>query len=135
MNRSKSKKKMLFLLVTAVFLTIFMSPTPVSAAPVSFVITVQTDNPGTSSNTQFTIPTAPGTTYNYSVDCDNDSVFEATGQTGDYTCTYPSADEYTISIYDDSGSGTGFPILILIIVGIRKNLPQLINGVAANGLR
>ncbi len=109
MNRSKSKKIKLVLLVTAVFLAIFMSPPPVSAAPIPFIITVQTDNPGTSSTTQFTIPTAPGPTYNYSVDCNSDSVFEATGQAGDYTCNYSLAGEYTISIYDDTGSGTGFP--------------------------
>ena len=37
-----------------------------------FMITVKTDNNATSSNTSFTIPTHPGETYNYSVDCDND---------------------------------------------------------------
>jgi hypothetical protein len=38
-----------------------------------FVITVKTDYAGTSGSTQFTIPTYPGKTYNYNVDCDNDA--------------------------------------------------------------
>ena len=73
-----------------------------------FVITVQTDNPGTSSTTQFTIPTTGGG-YNFNVDCDNDGSDDATGQTGDYTCNYGSAGTYTVRIKDNSGSGTGFP--------------------------
>jgi len=73
-----------------------------------FVITVQTDKPGTSSNTQFTIPTT-GKDYNYNVDCDNDGTDEATGQTGNYTCNYASAGTYTVRIKDNSGAGTGFP--------------------------
>jgi len=76
-----------------------------------FVITVNTDNPGSSLSWQFTIPTYSGSTYNYNVDCDNDGWFEATGQTGDYTCDYGMGNEgtYTIRIKDNSGSGTGFP--------------------------
>ena len=35
-----------------------------------FVITVQTDNAGSSTDTQFTIPTTGGV-YNYNVDCDD----------------------------------------------------------------
>ena len=75
-----------------------------------FVITVQTDNPGASSNTQFTIPTT-GSGYNYNVDCNNDGTNEATGMTGDYTCDYGTGNEgaYTIRIKDNSGAGTGFP--------------------------
>ena len=67
----------------------------VAADSDDFVITVKTDNPGTSSNTQFTIPTKYGG-YNYNVDIDNDGVNDATGVTGDYTCNYPSAGTYTI---------------------------------------
>ncbi|GAB4277221.1 MAG: hypothetical protein Kow0080_28040 [Candidatus Promineifilaceae bacterium] len=79
------------------------------AAPLDdFIITVKTDNPGTSSSTQFTIPTT-GTGYNYNVDCNDDGTDEATGQTGSYTCTYGSAGTYTIRIKDNSGAGTGFP--------------------------
>ena len=74
-----------------------------------FVITVQTDNPGTSTSTQFTIPTYSGLTYNYNVDCDNDGSNEATARTGDYTCNYGSPGTYTVRIKDNSGSGTGFP--------------------------
>jgi surface protein len=79
------------------------------ASPDDFVITVKTDNEGDSSSTQFTIPTYPGETYNYNVDCDNDIVNEASAQTGDYTCNYASPGTYTVRIQDNSGAGTGFP--------------------------
>ncbi len=76
-----------------------------------FVITVQTDNAGTSNTTQFTIPTV-GSGYDYNVDCDNDGINDATAQTGDTTCDYSAlggAGTYTIRIKDNSGAGTGFP--------------------------
>ncbi|MCO6449719.1 MAG: DUF285 domain-containing protein, partial [Caldilineales bacterium] len=73
-----------------------------------FVITVKTDNPGSSSATQFMIPTTGGG-YNYNVDCNNDGANEATAQTGDYTCNYGAAGTYTIRIKDNTGAGTGFP--------------------------
>ena len=73
-----------------------------------FIITVKTDNNGTSSDTQFTIPTIGGG-YNYTVDCDNDGSNEATAQTGDYTCNYATAGTYTIRIKDNEGDDTGFP--------------------------
>lgn len=72
-----------------------------------FVITVKTDNAG-SSSTEFTIPTN-GTGYDYNVDCNNDGTDEATGATGDYTCTYGAAGTYTVRIKDKAGNGTGFP--------------------------
>jgi len=74
-----------------------------------FVITVVTDNTGPSSDTQFTIPTYSGETYNYNVDCDDDGSDEVTGWTSDYTCDYIAVDTYTIRIKDNTSSGTGFP--------------------------
>ena len=65
--------------------------------------------PGTSSSTQFTIPTYPGEAYNYNVDCNNDGTYEATAQTGSYTCSYAAAGTYTVRIQDNTGLGTGFP--------------------------
>ena len=65
-----------------------------------FIITVQTDNPGSSSSDQFTIPTLGGG-YDYNVDCDNDGILEVTGANGDYTCHYGLAGTYTIKIYDN----------------------------------
>jgi len=79
-----------------------------AASTDDFVITVKTDNSGTSSDTQFTIPTTGGG-YNYNVDVENDGSNEATGVTGSYTCNYGSAGTYTIRIKDNSGAGTGFP--------------------------
>ncbi len=64
-----------------------------------FVITVKTDNlsTGSSGATQFRIPTT-GTGYNYTVDCNNDGVVDASGQTGSYTCNYATAGTYTVRI-------------------------------------
>jgi surface protein len=73
-----------------------------------FMITVKTDNPGTSGSTQFTIPTTGGG-YNYNVDCDNDGIDEGTGVSGNYTCTYGTAGAYTILITGAYGAGAGFP--------------------------
>ncbi len=73
-----------------------------------FVITVKTDNPGTSGSAQFTIPTS-GSGYNYNVDCKNDGIFEASAQTGNYTCNYGTAGTYTVRIQDNNGDLTGFP--------------------------
>ena len=77
-----------------------------------FVITVKTIRPGTSSDYQFTIPTYPGESYNYNVDCDNDGEDEATAQMGDYTCTYASTGEYSIRIKDNTkGYDCAYPAL------------------------
>ena len=86
-----------------------------------FVIQVKTDNQGSSSDTQFTIPTVAGEVYNYNVDCDNDGSNEATGLTGDYTCDYPSAGTYTIRIKDNTGMKIGYPrIKLANLVEARK---------------
>ena len=60
-----------------------------------FVITVKTNNAGTSSSTQFTIPTVGGG-YNYNVDCDNDGTDEATARNGNYTCSYAGPGTFTV---------------------------------------
>ena len=92
-------------------LILSLAPTSrVAAAPADdFVITVKTDNAGTSTSTQFTIPTANLTVYNYNVDCDNNGSNEVTGATGSYTCSYGAAGTYTIRIKDNTGVGAGFP--------------------------
>lgn len=63
-----------------------------------FVITVDT-RLGSGTNS-FLIPTRAGggITPNYTVDCNNDGVVDATGQTGNYTCNYPTAGVYKIRI-------------------------------------
>ncbi len=77
-----------------------------------FVITVTTDNPGTSNDTQFTISKNPFVSgYNYNVDCNDDGISEAMAVTGDYTCNYNFAGEYTIRIQDNTGLKTGFPAI------------------------
>ena len=116
-HRFFSKTLILSLLLALIFGGLSVYPaqaikgTPIgnfASALDDFVITVKTDNPGTSTSTQFTIPTT-GTGYNYNVDCDNDGVNEATAQTGNYTCSYATAGTYTIRIKDNSGALTGFP--------------------------
>ncbi len=84
---------------------------PNAAPSDDFVITAKTDNAGTSSSTQFTIPTEGGG-YDYNVDCNNDGTNEATAQTGDYTCSYGAAGTYTVRIKDNTGSKTGFPRIV-----------------------
>ncbi|NSW54031.1 MAG: DUF285 domain-containing protein [Anaerolineae bacterium] len=81
---------------------------PLNIATDDFVITVKTDNPGWSTNTQYHISTN-GNGYNYNVDCNNDGNYEATGQTDNYLCDYAAAGTYTIRINDNTTDGTGFP--------------------------
>jgi surface protein len=109
-------RQLLFLALILILTTLSM------AAPSDdFVIVIQTDNRGTSSNTQFTIPTT-GSGYNYNVDIDNDGINEATGQTGNYTCNYASPGTYTIRIKDNSGAGTGFPSIYFNNGGDKRKL-------------
>ncbi len=63
-----------------------------------FIITVQTDNDGNSTDTQFTIPTHANSEYSYDVDCENDGSNKATGVTGNFTCNYDVPGTYTIAI-------------------------------------
>ena len=94
----------------------------------SFVITVKTDNPGTSADTAFTIQTYPGETYDYNVNCDDIGSYNAWNQTGDYTCDYgptgsnTGAGIYTIRIQDNSGTGDGFPRIYLNNTGDKEKL-------------
>jgi len=73
----------------------------------AFIITVKTDNPGTSNDNQFTIPTDVISTYNYNVDCDDDGVDEATGITGNYTCNYATAGTYRVIIKGNQANQEG----------------------------
>lgn len=116
---SKSKLTKLTIILTSIILT-----QSVYAAPSDdFVITIKSDNVATLP-TEFTIPTN-GTGYNYSVDCNNDGVNEATGVTGDYTCDYAAlsgAGTYTIRIKDSSGGsgGTDFPAIFFNSSGFSR---------------
>ncbi len=85
-----------------------------------FAISVKTNNSGVSTSTQFTIPTT-GSGYNYSVDCNDDGILEATGRTGNYTCSYGSAGTYTVAI-----SGT-FPRIFFNYSGDRAKLLAILN--------
>jgi len=110
MKSAQKRTSILFFIALTLLVaaTVMYLPSPAQAAATDdFVITVKTDNPGPSSNTQFTIPTG-GSGYNYNVDCNNDGTDEAVAQTGNYTCNYGAAGTYTVRIKDNSGAGTGF---------------------------
>ena len=115
--RGMRSKVVFFQVVTTLCFFLFASSIVFAAQQDDFVITVKTDNPGVSSNTQFRIPTVWGETYNYNVDCNNDGVDEATGVTGDYTCNYATAGTYTIRIKDNTGTKDGFPRIQFSFVG------------------
>ncbi len=103
----------LLLLATLALVSSMLWVKPVRAADTDdFVISVKTDNSGTSGDAQFTIPTYPGETYDYNVDCNDDGSDEATGVTGEYICDYSGLGgigTYTVRIKDNAGDGTGFP--------------------------
>ncbi len=87
------------LLVAALAVTAMLGllASQASAAPADdFVITVQTDNPGASAATEFTIPTDPAFTYAYDVDWGDGNTDTAVA--GDITHTYATAGTYTIRI-------------------------------------
>lgn len=63
----------------------------------AFRIKIKTDNTGKSTDTEFEIPTL-GNGYVYNVDCNSDGIDETTAETGNYTCEYPTAGIYTLSI-------------------------------------
>jgi len=101
-------EKYLSTIFVTFFLFLVFSQTASAAATDDFVIQVKTDNPGSSSDAQFTIPTT-GVGYSYGVDCDNNGSSEARGVTGDYTCNYAMAGTYTIRIHHNLLDGSGFP--------------------------
>ncbi len=82
-----------------------------------FVFTVNTANAG-SPTTQFVIPIT-GTGYNYSVDCNNDGIYEITGRTTSYTCTYGTPGTYTIRI------GGAFPRIYFNNGGDKLKITQI----------
>ena len=99
-----------------ILLLLFLNAQLIFAAPSDdFVILVKTNNPGYTTAEMFRIPTKGSLSYNYNVDCNNDGIDEATGQTGDYYCDYSftglnsGAGIYNIRIKDNVGDGTGFP--------------------------
>ncbi len=71
---------------------------PVNMMAGEFITTWNTENPGSSGNTEITIPTYPGSTYNYSVDWDNDGIFDTAGVTGNITHDFAWPGIYTIRI-------------------------------------
>ena len=94
-----------------------------------FIFTVKTDNAGTSTDTQFTIPTSTsGITEAFLYDIETSDGQTITGVTGDTTITFPSAGEYDVKI---SGS---FPYMYFNNGGDKLKLLDIKNfGIYALG--
>ena len=94
-----------------------------------FIITVKTDNAGTSNDNQFTIPTSTtGITQAFNYDIETSDGQTITGVTGNHTITFPSAGTYDIFI---SGS---FPYIYFNSGGDRRKLLDIKNfGIYALG--
>ena len=84
--------------ITLITSVLFFSTALCAQAP--FITTWKTDNPGASNDSSITIPTEGGG-YNYSVDWDNDGIYDETGVTGDVTHDFGTAGTYTIRITGD----------------------------------
>ncbi len=116
------KTKLIFLLLSLAS-SLWAAPDPNNY----FIITVKTDNPGTSNNTQFTIPTLNGLAYEYSVDCDGNGSFETTGQVGNYTCAYGTAGTYNVKILADAVNNTqGFPAIYFANAGDKLKVLDIV---------
>jgi surface protein len=79
----------------------YSDPLDANSQPLVFKIKVRTSNSGSSTNSQFTLPThpfLPSNFYRYNVDCDSDGIYEAREVRGAYTCNYIRQGDYTISI-------------------------------------
>jgi len=108
------------MLVVSLLATI--TPLRANADTSPFEIVVKTDNPGTSADNQFTIPTySYYNTYNYNVDCDLDhpGTNMLANQTGDAICTYATPGTYTVAI-----TGT-FPAIYFNNTGDKDKLVDI----------
>ena len=122
MFTQEGREMLLALLLVYILSGILLIVTPASAESTDdFVITVKTDNPGTSSDNQFTIPTHPGSSYLYDVDCDNEKPDEIIGATGDATCNYDRPGTYTIRIKEKI-HGNGFPRIFFNYLGDKDKI-------------
>ena len=94
-----------------------------------FIITVKTDNAGTSASDQFTIPTSTsGITQAFLYDIETSDGQSITGVTGNHTITFPSAGEYEVRI---SGS---FPYMYFFNGGDKLKMLDIKNfGIYALG--
>ncbi len=92
-----NKHSRLSSLVMAMLCVILFSKIMLAASVTDFVITVKTDNAGTSASNQFIIPTLDGG-YNYDVDLNGLNTWQYTGITGNTTCVYSTPGTYTLRI-------------------------------------
>jgi len=82
-------------ILSVLFVGIILSVSANADDPNAFIFFVKTDNPGTSADNQFTIPTNSRYSYYYDVDCGNDGIYDALGVMGNYTCSFPTDNNST----------------------------------------
>lgn len=92
-----------------------------------FITSWKTDNTGSSGNSQITIPTFSGGSYDYDVDWDNDGVFDQFNITGDVTHDFLSAGTYKIALRGD------FPRIYFNNTGDRQKLISIDQWGISNG--
>ena len=101
-------------LVKKIYLLAFMLTMMGMAQAQEFITTWKTDNPGTSGDTEITIPTFGSETYDYNVDWGDGN--RDSNVTGDITHTYASAGTYTVTITGD------FPRIYFSNVGDKEKI-------------
>ncbi len=84
-------------LVVLTFLVSLVSGWAWAATADYFIITVKTDNTGSSASNAFSLPTTGGG-YNYDVDLEGLDSWAYTGITGNTTCVYAAPGTYTLRI-------------------------------------
>ncbi|GEM_PF-1209738 len=84
-----------------------------------FITTWETDNSGTSGDTEITIPTHSAYAYNYDVDWNNDGIFDEFGIVGSTTHDFKTVGTYTIRI-----KGT-FPAIYFNNNGDKEKLVEI----------
>tara|TARA_R110000787_G_scaffold285674_1_gene401989 strand:- start:47 stop:1519 length:1473 start_codon:yes stop_codon:yes gene_type:complete len=94
-------------------MALFLYIPSAAVADERFIITVKTDNAGSSNNNQFTIPIQGAYSYGYNVETSDGQIF--TSQISELTITFPSAGTYDIYI-----SGV-FPTIFFPSLGVGDN--------------
>ena len=136
MNHFNHSARRIFLLIQVVCLIFLLNNGQVYAAAADdFVITINTTIPGPSPDTEFIIPTYPGETYNFNVDCDNDGIDEITGWDDDYTCTYSAPVPTRSGSRTMLGMAPDFLEYISIMAAIRGIWCPLTNGGPVIGIQ
>ena len=92
-----------------------------------FAIKVKTDNTGSSSDTEFTLPINQAYTYDYNIICDdNNHSNKYLNQTTSTTCTYDTAGTYTVLVAGAGEDLSGFPAIYFNNVGDKDKIIEVV---------